>query len=209
MEWGKHLPGTDWWKEKVGRVRSNISSMYRSNLMTKKTDKNGRTYYDYGSTGKEKATAALKTFGSAAKYLGQGAAKYAKRLPGHMVNEVTNIGKNLKEDVREASDKFKESARAAYLASRNAVYQYMNKALSNYNGAKTNANTPLGKAADKQMRDILEVWEKAKEGSVFDQINLAFQTTQYNAVAGVNKYLTKIGMNEKVDDFLKKLGIRK
>lgn len=198
MEWGKHLPGTEWWKEKTGK----ISNLYQT-TRGKYLENTARGLYGSNKTVNNltKAKATVNALGKTAKYVGQGLAKYAKRLPGHVVKETKNIALNAREDMKEAYQK-------SYAKSVNIIADYIEK-MAQIKPGSFSADSPLYEAVKKQGRDMAAAWGDSKEKTIMNYINTAIQATQYNIVSGINKYMVENNTMGTVDSFLKKLGIRK
>lgn len=202
MEWGKHLPGTDWWKQKVGGIKSHFKSEYNSrggNSTYQIGPSSYGSHYGTSSAGKRtKTRAAVGAAVSTAKYIGRGLVKYGKKLPGHMVNEAKNIGKNLKLDAKESFQK-----------RRKEVLSYFEKYYESTNGRsntqKLNSGTHLDAILKKEENEALSAWSKAAmKGGLGNTLNHLLQTTQYRVASAVNSYLKSKNMDKKVDKFLSK-----
>lgn len=220
MQWGKHLPGTDWWKETTQKYYSQGNS---NTTRVKDVDEKGRVTFRNKNTPTfgQRVKANLYTAGKAANLYG----RYGKVLAGHAINSVsksvTRAGKKIKHKVakywnkgkgytQEQIAKFQTSARESYAKVRNAVRNYY--LLS---GAKTqgrhqgvNGNSLLNDEIKKQAQDAKTVYDAFEKGGVFNTINLAFQTSQYNAVKGCKKFLRDIGMDDEVNTLLRKLNLK-
>ena len=189
MEWGKHLPGTEWWKEKTDKIKSFYKNAYDE-----------RAGNSAGPSWMGKTRATIGALGSTAKYVGQGLVKYGKKLPGHMVKEVRNIGLNIREDMKDAYKKSYESSRNYIQKIANIFGQY---------GNKVNSDTKLSDRSLKECQEFVDAWKTAKEGTIMQNINFAVQAAQYAFVSGVDKFMRDNNTAQAVDSFLKKLGIKK
>lgn len=214
MEWGKHLPGTDWWKEKVGNISKQFKSQYRAGVSGAGTNYQiGPSSYgsNYGTSKrvglKDKAKAAVSAAGSTAKYVGQGLKKYAKKLPGHMVNEARNIGKNIKADYADARAKYSKKIAKNMLPILAKVFDktYKNNKFSNLSG-----NTKLEKILQKEYGEAYDSYiDATNRGTAGRTINSFIQNAQYSVLNGVNDFLKSLKIDDDVDRIINKFNKKK
>lgn len=228
MKWGKHLPGTTWWKEALQSYYNknpNIQSVqggrrYASNEHTfgQKVKANlnvaGQALKKYGSMAKNTA----KAYGASARVAGKSAINRVKN-DAYQISKgrwgQTSVGKGLSKFWNDAKgfkqekiEELREFARQAYASSRSAVHSYFASQYSSHLGSGMFSSTSLShldKYQNKQMRDAMAVYTDQKtKGSFGNFLNQWFQNAQYGIVKGCNTYLKKFGLDDEVDSFISK-----
>lgn len=209
MKWGKHLPGTDWWKE--------TTSNYLDSARTKYVP-GGNIVYREPTFG-HKVVANIKTAGQAAKIYGRKA-----RLAGKIVSKqaraaitrgaykvakgTSKLWNQAKGYSSDQVNKLREFAKSAYSSARSSVQNYFRASLHSDLQQKVSSKTPmshLDQFQNKQMRDAVSVYTQGKtDGSFGNTLNQWFQNAQYGIVKGVNQYLKQIGLDDEVDSFISK-----
>ena len=213
MEWGKHLPGTDWWKAQTAKV-ANVYKQAKADYQ--RDTAMGRYGSNRTVNGATRARATVSALRKTASYLGKGLTKYGKKLPGHMVNEARNIGRNIREDARDLGVKAKKFAKnpkgfinnyaKARWAEVRSFIQKFHKDSANRANSSVNSNTLLSKFVNSQAQESCEAYAKMMDqGGVTTSINTAIQSAQYNIVNGINSWLQSKGWDDEVDDFMRKL----
>ena len=222
MSWGKHLPGTDWWKETTQKYYNRGNS---NTTRVKDVDERGRVTFRNKNTPNfvQRVKGNLYTAGEAAKLYG----RYAKVLGRHAVNNVSQsvsrTGKRIKRKVNrfwrdskkytsEQVAKLSEFAKSAYSEARKSVVNFFTtdnaERSTAYRNERYGSSTPLSHLdtfQNKQLDDAVKAYYNGKTNGSFGQkLNYWFQNAQYGIVKGVNSYLKQIGMDDKVDDFISK-----
>lgn len=210
MEWGKHLPGTDWWKEKVGNISKHFKSQYRAGISGAGTNYQiGSSSYgsNYGTSKrvglKDKAKAGIGAALSTAKYASSKTANFVKnnykKLPGHLANEAKNIGKNVREDFRDAgkalSKKLKPILSNFYSKASSANFE-MNGA-TNLSHLESRMAKEFSEAAGSYQDAILK-------GTFGSTANAFIQSAQYNVLAGLNNMLKSMKIDDDVERLINK-----
>lgn len=229
MQWGKHLPGTDWWKESLNKY-------YKQNKVAssgKKVD--GTPYYGYNPTFTQRVKANFNVAGQAAKIYGNkaraavasakvGVKQFGKNVSnriGYGAHQVSRVAKKFWNDPKkftsEQVSKLSELAKSAYSEARKNVVNFFTIDSEEFNTGFENRNndrlsfdskTPLSHLdvfQNKQLDDACRAYVHGKaSGDFSDRLNYWFQNAQYGIVKGVNSFLKNIGMDDEVDDFISK-----
>jgi len=155
MQWGKHLPGTDWWRK---TTNSNMGGWRPGGK------------YSLG----ERIVGNLKTAGQAARIYGQ----KLRESPGYYARQVRKNTRNEFERNRKESEA---------MGTRNLSH--------------------IQVAMQRQIEDGRKAVQKLVDNpnSRVNTINLAIQNAQYNILKGVNSFLTRFGLADKVDKFISKI----
>lgn len=180
MEWGKHLPGTDWWKEKIGKI-SNYYNQSRRDYLEKTARGANASGSDRTINGATRAKATINALRDTARYVGRG-------VDRNYINPLRNKSEYNARKYYEDSKKNKSASRTGFAG----------KEYSSY----------LDRYADKQLRDadvFLDRLSGAENNSFLDSLNLSIQTAQFNVVNGINSFLKKKGWDDEVDNFLAKI----
>lgn len=219
MQWGKHLPGTDWWKETYNKYYDKTSAPSKQGV-DKETGISYTSYREHPEWYK-KTKATLQTAGAAAKRYG----KYTKVLAGHAVNNVsksvTRTGKKIKHQAAkfwrdpkkytsEQAEKLSEFAKQAYSEARKSITNFFTtdsaERSTAYRNERYGSDTPLSHLdtfQNKQLDDAVKAYYSTKtNGSFGNQLNYWFQNAQYGIAKGVNNYLKQIGMDGAVNSFI-------
>lgn len=225
MRWGKHLPGTDWWKQTTEANYNSITSPASSN--------NGKNLtYKTAPEWLNRARANIRTAGQAAKIYGRkinlagrilskqagsaiskSAYSVAKGASNAYYTAKNGVGKfwnQAKGFSSEQAAKLSEFAKTAYSEARKNVVNFFttdsNEINTNHKNRYTKSDTPLSHLdtfQNKQLDDACRSYTHSKaSGSFGDKLNYWFQNAQYGIVKGVNNYLKQIGMDDEVDDFI-------
>ena len=217
MQWGKHLPGTDWWKETTSKYLDSARTAYvpGGNKVLRKP------------TFAQKVIANLKTAGQAAKIYGR-----KTRLAGKIIGKqaraavtrgvykvakgTSKLWNKAKGFSSEKINELREFARKAYAGSRNAVHNFFTISRKemgqNASNRKIKSGTPLSHLdvlQNKQLNDACKSYVTTKMNSSFgNNLNYWFQNAQYGIVKGVNNYLKKFGLDDEVDSFISRISGR-
>lgn len=191
MKWGRHLPGTDWWKETTasngGGILGNIKTAGKAlGKYGHMVNLQGRSIKNEAKT-KLQQTKAYK-YGVAGKLAAENAVNSAKNTASKVSGQLSEFSSKLYESVRNA-------VRAAQEASSSRGYSI----------DKDTGISHLDSYAMKQMRDAAQVYMDGKNNKSWSNtINQFIQNAQVGIVKGVNKYLKKFNLDDEVDDFLSK-----
>ena len=234
MQWGKHLPGTDWWKESVNSYYKNNNIGYNSGGRVKDVDEKGRTTFrdanpTYGNNANfiQRAKANLYTAGKAAKIYGRKAnlaGRILTKQAGAKIRKgayriakgTSKLWNSAKGYSADTINKLKEDARKSYESVRGLVNDvmrnYFKSGSSNYSKNFISGSDNLiflRNYVTKEYNDSVMAYTKAKRnGSFSNNVNSFIQTAQYNIVSGCARFLDAIGMDKATSSFLKKIGIK-
>lgn len=203
MKWGKHLPGTDWWKESVNTYYSqhpNVQSV------------SGGRRYAAQPTLTTKIKANISTAGKAAKNYARLAKGTAKAYGASARVAVKSAAKNVSNRASYAAYKVKrnvsDSARKAYAGVRDSVHKFFesgNKDYKHTHVEKYTSLTHLEQLMQKEQREAAHAYVTSKvNGGVGNTINTFIQSAQMKFAVGVNQFLKNQRMTQKVDKFLSK-----
>ena len=180
MKWGKHLPGTDWWKD----TASSYGGGFVGNLKT--------------------AGDALKRYGKMVNLQRQSITDEAKTR-GYQTG--AKMAKGTGDKIAVAKGYAEGQIKALKNATKSAAASYLSNAAVN-NWENMNSKTPishLDAMANKQWRDATTTYKNSlTDGKFSNFLNTFIQTAQFNVVNGVNKFLKSIGLDDEVDSFLSK-----
>ena len=218
MQWGKHLPGTDWWKESVNSYYKNNNIGYNSGGRVKDVDEKGRTTFrdanpTYGNNANfiQRAKANLYTAGKAAKIYGR-KANLAGRILTKQAGAKIRKGayravRGVSKFVQNAPAQLSEFARNAWSEARTNVRKYMFVGSGNRQKVDVNSSMSfLDVVQNKQLDDAVKAYKNGKvDGSVGSTINQFIQNAQYGIVKGINNYLKSMKMDDDVDRFFNKI----
>jgi len=223
MEWGKHLPGTDWWKETYarnlnnattyGKKKNNVFTKIGAGLRTARAAARINAGKLKDATGYELNNLRVKSGLTKANF---------NKAKDKVRNTFTNIKTGTSALYNKAkgysSEKIaalKDKAHKAYSQSANKVHDFMK---SYYSGSHDKNNvlankTVTGKSginylntyvASAQGKACKAYMTSTVNGHVGDEINSFLQITKYNAIAGAARFLDSIGLDDEVASFLNK-----
>ena len=221
MKWGKHLPGTDWWKDKVDEYnRKNAKVTWTFPLTSHTTYPNQAKAYAYAfkeaaktyggyikDNTKELSKDVVKKGKKAFNNIKKGTSKFWNKSKGYTDKKITefkesakNSYKSVKKQVHDLFQKYYESSRNKY--KKNELDKFLTPTIAYSDALLDYAKSEYG--------DATKAYISAKiNSSVGKDIDLFIQTAQFNFTYGVSEYLRKIGMDQPVRKFLDKLKIKK
>ena len=221
MKWGKHLPGTDWWKETTAAYLNTLpygKSNKEGVALTKNTFKN-RVRANLHTT-KEAAKMYGNLIKNTAKAYGASAKATTKALAKNVSNRVSYAAYKIKKGTskiwnstkgftKDQINNFKSLAKKSYNQLRSNVHDVFRAARTSYQGSgEYNSKTPmshLDSFMKSQYGEAVESYRNSmSNGNVGNMINSFIQTSQFNIVRGVNNFLKNIGMDDEVDKFISK-----
>ena len=221
MQWGKHLPGTDWWKQTTEANYNSITSPASSNNGKNLTYKTAPEWLNRARANIRTAGQAAKIYGNkfkaatasarvSAKQFGRNAYNRASLGIHNTKKEFNKFFSDPKKYTSEQAAKLSEFAKTAYSEARKNVINFFttdsNEINTNHKNRYTKSDTPLSHLdtfQNKQLDDACRAYTHSKaSGSFGDKLNYWFQNAQYGIVKGVNNYLKQIGMDDEVDDFI-------
>ena len=235
MQWGKHLPGTDWWKTTTQQYYNQGNS---NTTRVKDVDERGRVTFRDRNTPNfiQRVKGNLYTAGQAAKIYGNkiraatasarvNVKQFGKSVSnkvGYRIHQarkgVSKFWNNAKGYSTDKINKLKDSARNAYSSVRTEAQNILNKYYDN-SFTKPGSKKPIitGKSGDnelysyvtKEYKEAIESYnQKLADGPIGKQLNSFIQIAQYNVISGCARWLDSIGMDDEVASFLKKLNIK-
>ena len=209
MQWGKHLPGTDWWKQTTqGYMNSMPYSKSNKpgvaltkNTLGNKVKANLLTARDAAKSYGHKVNLASRIIGKEAKQKVQrGAYKVAKGT-----SKLWNEGKG---HTKEQINKFKSMSKEAFNGVRNQVHNFFNSVKKEYDHShidRYTSLTHLEQWAKKETGEAAHAYvQSVAKGGAGNMINSFIQSAQAKVAVGVNQFLKNIGMTDQVDKFLSK-----
>ena len=232
MQWGKHLPGTTWWKTTVNQYykNNNISSQ-----RVKDVDEKGKsTFRTYGPTFGQRVKANINAAGQAARIYGgyarSGISNAASRVRSGASNVanrarsgVSNIAKRISSGTsrfwnagkgysQAKIDSLKNSARDAYkyvrLNVKNCLNKYQSAVMQRGEKVLITGKSGMNHLQDyvvKEMFESIEAYNNASlNGPLGKTVNSFIQTAQYDVVRGCARFLDSIGLDDEVASFLKR-----
>lgn len=215
MSWGKHLPGTDWWKKTTQQYyQSNKIGAQKYKDVDEKGKVQFRTTYGNNVSTRDKIRANLNTAGQAAKdiygYARAKASHVSRRLKnGYYGRQLkkTKLYKSASDFASKVSGKLSEFATNAWAEARNATRTYIAAAKGRRERLNVNSSMSfLDTIQNKQMEDAERSYTDGKvNGSVGNTINQFIQNAQYGIVKGINNYLKQMKLDDDVDRFLNKI----
>lgn len=227
MSWGKHLPGTDWWKKTTKANYELLTSPKSTNNGKALEYKTAPNWVNHIRANIHTAGQAAKSYGHKANLAGRiltkqagaaiskGAYKVAKGASNIYYKAKKGVGKFWNQAKGFSSDqaaKLSEFAKQAYSEARKSVVNFFttdsNELHTNSKNRNIKSDTPLSHLdvfQNKQLNDACMAYANGKaNGSFGNKLNYWFQNAQYGIVKGVNSYLKQIGMDDEVDDFISK-----
>ena len=218
MQWGKHLPGTDWWKE---TTKKNLTTAMVTGTGS---NKNKPTFWNKAKANLQTAGQAAKNYGglikNTAKAYGAQARVSAKSLAKNVSNRASYAAYKVKKGTSKlwnqakgfGSDqinKLKEAARNAYQGKKKQVLDFFRTSGANKSGT-IGGSTYLDAFVNTQLQQAAKAYSTAAiNGGAGNLINSFIQTAQYRISKGVNSYLKSIGMDDEVDRFMSKFAKKK
>ena len=179
MQWGKHLPGTDWWKETTGKYLDRARTEYVPG---------GNKVYRKPTFG-QKVVANIKTAGQAAKIYGRKA-----RLAGKIVSKQARAAVTRSAyKVAKGTSKLWNQAKGFSAEKVKELSEFAKNAYSKVRGSVTNF---LQKGTG--LKDYIK--QKAS-GSEF---NAWLENAKQGVMIAANRYLEKIGMRKETESFITK-----
>ena len=207
MKWGKHLPGTEWWKGTTNFYKQHVNrngSNFQANVYA--TKESAKKYAGYLKDNTKTIAKAVKnktsdTWNNAKK----GTSKLWNSTKGYSEKKI---------------NEFKKSAKKAYENSRKSIHKILENEFKNarnwdnyVNGrqifvSNDFVNNALEDYYNKEYSDVYKAYENSKKnGSFAKYVNLFIQMAQYSFSLGCSRYLKSIGMDDEVASFFKKIGI--
>ena len=232
MSWGKHLPGTDWWKEKASSAVNSVK-----NTLSKTSF--GRSYSNYmnknsyiskpgidGNTGKEipggtrvgpsrlqgitatarnMARAGIASAKVSAKNLGKNISNRASYTAYKAKKGTSKFWNDTKGYASEKVANLKKAANTAYMNNKKQVLDFFSTG-NNTKSGTISGNTYLDNFVNTQLEQASKAYSTAAiNGGAGNLVNSFIQTAQYRISKGVNNYLKSIGMDDEVDRFMSKI----
>lgn len=228
MQWGKHLPGTDWWKETYARNLANTNyTNARGNTTLRKIGAGLRTAKLAFNINKGKIKDALGYEISSAAKRGSRAVRNAYGKVKTGVSNAYTAAKNGTSRLYNAAKGYsqekiaamKESARTHYQKVKTNVHGILDKQYGKvseiYNnpyllldkkGDSTNYLTKyVMKAAGNSFGNYSKATANGPLGKMFGSL---LETGGVRALAAASKVLDRFGLDDEVDKLLNKMGIK-
>ena len=217
MKWGKHLPGTDWWKETTSKYyqQNNVGAQ-----RVKDVDEKGKTTFrtSYGNNAnlgqRVKANAyaagqAAKIYGRKARLAGKIVTKKAKAAVSRGAYKVAKGTSKLWNQAKGFGERqikeFKDKAKKAYDSKKSEILKFFYTS-DRTRHSSVNMESTLDSFVNKQLDEATKAYVDAVNNrSSGNMINSFIQTAQFRVASGVNNYLKSIGLDDDVDRFMRKL----
>ena len=195
MQWGKHLPGTDWWK-----VGKNAYNQYMQKNTTT-TQKPGYQYVDGKMVPYESQTkkaSKVKAFGSAVKAVSTYAGNQFKN---------TKFGRG----VRNFKEQAELKAIRTYNRAKKGVSKFWNQA-KGFSAEKVKELSEFAKNAYSKVRgSVTNFLQKGtglkdyiKQKASGSEFNAWLENAKQGVMIAANRYLEKIGMRKETESFITK-----
>lgn len=229
MQWGKHLPGTDWWKETTGKIKSGaVNAFNNAKADVSKTYRQAKTgisnTYNSARTNASNAYRNVKanaanTYNSAktgAKNAYNSAKSGVKNAYTSARKGTSRLWNQAKGYSVEKIAQLKKSAKEAYKNVRKQVQNVLNKYYVSTLTRNARKGTVTGKSdvnylapyISGELGDAINAYASASaNGPIGNQMNGFIQTAKYDVASGCARFLDAIGMDDEVASFLKKLNI--
>lgn len=199
MQWGKHLPGTDWWKDTPKKISGffNTQKTFPSSSAVKNS-----MAPSSGVKGKPKVSKAGSSAMVSKVSSGSGSASNGTRYGRSFGGRVRRIVDRTKSGVS-------NFARNSYSSARDSVHKYFESANKSWQSSKIDSKTSLSHLESwmkKEQREAAHSYVLSKvQGGAGNAINSFIQTAQFNIVSGINRFLVNNNLDGKVDKFLSKI----
>lgn len=215
MQWGKHLPGTDWWKQFPVRTENSrpILSSAKSSRQrpNSKVDKIAKKMENYRPVNKDfdefNIPVSYRRVGDERPFRIRGP-YWRKTAEKDRKNPFFQIKKHTVRAYRKIRDK-------AFSLLKKSIDKYVDKSFGKY--LEYSYTPPKGSDlinhlqpyVEKESDEALTTYINAvSTGDIGDYINSFIQSSQMNIVNGCARFLDSVGLDDEVNNFLNKLNIK-
>ena len=200
MKWGKHLPGTDWWKGTTNYYKQHVNrggSNFQANVYA--TKEAAKKYGGYVKDNTKTVANAVKnkaenTWNKTKKgtsKLWNTAKGYSSKKIAELKKEAKKEYRNVKKEVHKIMDEYKNSL---------SVYNKNKKwssSIGDYNYLKHRTEDAYLKACGAYLNAKIN-------GSFKNTVNSFISMAKFDVIRGINLYLDTMGLDYEVDNFLRK-----